>query len=540
MEGRKSRLSLSFHISKTESLVFLALLFVVGLYLRLGPVIHRDLWEDELFSIDFASRPYSVISQLLYPLDDRPPLFYLFVRFLLGVSRETVVLRLPSLLASLSCILLAFKIFAEKSRVLALIVAAVFTFSPFAVEYGWQLRDYGVLLFISLLSMYLFSQLANRWWADPDARPYPLLFGLVLTNLVGCGLNYIYLCFVFSLLVMGSLMMIVLGSRKLLRPLLLLWISHLAILVLWLPYLFRQKQLIQKTTTWIPQVSIQGIEGFVAALAGFRFTLDEINQMVGVWPWQEALAAIALIVVGLTLIFLKRRTVSKELQWYVWVGIGTVVLNLLLIIAISWGLGRSLFLPRTFLPAAVVFSCSWGIILYEELKLLRRLSLGGILLTALIVALWSGSYWMSYFDRYPSLMFESRFERFQTFRPVVYAIRQNLSSDLHVVLLPVHFQSIFLSAYFAEDKLSLSRLAAELDQLERDRQLDAPISLKRKGQKIILVRLKNYIDPSLNYYSSSYLESNNRIEAKVRELCGGEMEYLGETPEFVVERCELE
>ncbi len=539
MPQRKNRPSLSFHVSRTESLILLALLFLIGLYLRLGPVIHRDLWEDELFSIDFATRPYSLISQLLYPLDDRPPLFYLFIRSMLSLSRDTVMLRLPSLLASLSCILLGFKIFAKKSRGLALMVAAVFTFSPFAVEYGWQLRDYGVLLLVSLVSIVLFSTLVSRWWADPSVRPYSLLFALVLTNLIGCGLNYIYFCFTLSLLLVGSVVTVALSSRRLLRPVFWLWLCHLLVFALVLQYVFRQKQTIQGTTTWIPPITIQGTEGFISSLTGFTFTLDEITQMVGVWPWRETLAATAMTLVGLILIWSRRRAIPKELQWYAWVGVGTVVINFLMIMAISWGLGRSLFLPRTFLPAAVVFSVSWGIILYEELRWLRKLSLTGVLLIAIVVTLWSSNYWMSYFDRYPALFHEWRLERFQTFRPVVQTIRQNLSPDLNVVMLPAHFQSIFLSAYFAENKLSLSRLATELDQLEKDHQLDAPINLKIKGQTVILARLKNYIDPSLGYYPRSYVESNNRIEAKVRELCGAEMEYLGETPEFVVERCEL-
>ncbi|MBW7944488.1 hypothetical protein H3C70_03750 [Patescibacteria group bacterium] len=530
---------LSFHISKRESWILLGLLFLIAVYLRLGPMVHREFWEDELFTISFASKPYPVLFHLLHPLDDRPPLFYLFTKALLIFTRDEFWLRLPSFLASLSCIWLGFVMFAKKSRSLALIVAALFTFSPFTIEYGWQLRDYGVLLPISLISMMVFAQIAERLWQNPDSRPYRLLIIFALLSLIGCSLNYIYVCFLLSFLFVGTIAVWWMGNRtqKILRSALYIWLFHLPVLTLSAQYIYQQRQMMMSTTTWIPQVSLQGIEGLLSAIGGLTFSLDEVYQLVNTWLWKESLVFLVVNLIGALWLYSQRKKVSKTWKFFTLVGIGTLMVNFLMIISISFSVDRSLFLPRTFLPAVITYCVAFGILMYSVFKALFRRP--WLLVAAVLVGttLWSASYWKSYFSRYPSLVFDQRIDRFQKNRPLVDLIKSHLLPTQHIVFLPDHFQQLFLTTYFPDHSMLSSRLAVALQ--ERAKGTSAPLPLRLGGpvQYIILIRSKNYFYQDLSYYSVEYFEYNQKIEKELMRLCGGNLNRVAETTDFFVDEC---
>jgi hypothetical protein len=127
----------------------------LGLLLRLFNLGGVSLWSDEAFSCWLAGRDTGELLGVLRDFDAHPPLYYMFLHFWIHLGRSELVLRLPSVLASLGSIAAAFFVFERTvGRRAATLTALFLAISPWSVRMGQEARMYPFLAIFCLLSLY--------------------------------------------------------------------------------------------------------------------------------------------------------------------------------------------------------------------------------------------------------------------------------------------------------------------------------------------------------------------------------------------------
>jgi hypothetical protein len=157
---------------------------LVGLYVaaRLWRLTAACLWFDELFTVHAARHTWGGLWHFVAADLIHPPLFYALLKVWTAAGGESLYwLRLLPVVASVAALvpllLLAreLKLGAAATNV-ALLVAAV---NGYLVKYAQEVRMYGLLLLLTLTSLWLFARLLHR-----AGRARGLLAALFLVNLL--------------------------------------------------------------------------------------------------------------------------------------------------------------------------------------------------------------------------------------------------------------------------------------------------------------------------------------------------------------------
>jgi uncharacterized membrane protein len=164
--------------------LFLPILFTLFFLLRFYHLGFYDFWYDEVFTAGYAKYPW---------VSWNPPLYWILLHFWVKVfGFSELSLRFPSLVFSfLSCVLLYItgkKLFNERIAIVASIFMGL---SPFQVWYAQEARSYSMLLFLSLLSTYLFYKASKR-----DRNREWLFF--TIFSLAGLYTNYFFIFLILS------------------------------------------------------------------------------------------------------------------------------------------------------------------------------------------------------------------------------------------------------------------------------------------------------------------------------------------------------
>ena len=148
-----------------KTVLMLVSIFVLGLTLRLYDLGDESFWIDEMEAVRFANLEIAGIldmtSQAGYL---HPPFHFILLHYwirILGVSEFSV--RLLSLLFGFSSIPVVYKlgalIFDEETGVIASLISAL---SLFQIYYSQEARNYIILGFFTLLSIYFFIRFTKR------------------------------------------------------------------------------------------------------------------------------------------------------------------------------------------------------------------------------------------------------------------------------------------------------------------------------------------------------------------------------------------
>jgi 4-amino-4-deoxy-L-arabinose transferase-like glycosyltransferase len=149
-----------------------AALAALGFALRLAG-IGQTLVDDEIFTYDIVTRHglFGVVDAV-QATSITPPLHYLIAKAAIQLGSATEWVRAPSLVLSTATIPLLYVLgLRTVGRRAALLGAALFALSPFAVWYGDEARAYATLTFLVVVSTYslLRALEADRrryaWWA---------------------------------------------------------------------------------------------------------------------------------------------------------------------------------------------------------------------------------------------------------------------------------------------------------------------------------------------------------------------------------------
>lgn len=151
-------------IRRAEPWVLL-LVLAAGLALRLSsPKMGADLWYDEAYSYQVASRPFGEMLRLLYVGGDtNPPLYTVVLHFWLKLARSDFFVKLLSLAFGFGTMVLLHRMGRRLAGPVAgLSAALLFAFSDWGVYYSIEARPYAMLFFLSLLSTDLYLRILRR------------------------------------------------------------------------------------------------------------------------------------------------------------------------------------------------------------------------------------------------------------------------------------------------------------------------------------------------------------------------------------------
>lgn len=132
-------------------------LVLLGVVIRTLFLNQHNIWFDEAITFFIAKLPFSNLL-LAAAADNSPPLYALLLHFWVKLMpKSELILRLPSFLFGLGSLYLVSKVLPfwnlkpSKPQILYL-----FLFSPFLVYLSSENRNYSLLLFLALLTLYLF------------------------------------------------------------------------------------------------------------------------------------------------------------------------------------------------------------------------------------------------------------------------------------------------------------------------------------------------------------------------------------------------
>lgn len=129
--------------------------------LRLWGLTDSCLWFDEIFGVHAAEHPWG--EMLWFVAQDliHPPLFYILLKIWIGIGGDGLLwLRLLPVFFSILSIFPFLQLCREiKLKLLTVVVAlGLFTVNGALIKYAQEVRMYSLLLFLSLMSIWLFAR----------------------------------------------------------------------------------------------------------------------------------------------------------------------------------------------------------------------------------------------------------------------------------------------------------------------------------------------------------------------------------------------
>lgn len=141
-----------------KEIFIVAAIMLCAIFLRVLSFMHRgDVWLDELFSVYFINQDSTAkVLKSLWNEDVHAPLYFVFMHLIGKIfGAKIFVYRLFSTILSTLCVPLAYivgkKIFNNKT---GYIFSALLAINVFFIYHSIEIRFYGVLVLLSLLSSY--------------------------------------------------------------------------------------------------------------------------------------------------------------------------------------------------------------------------------------------------------------------------------------------------------------------------------------------------------------------------------------------------
>src|SRR5688500_8086183 len=149
---------------RTVTLLILALCLVY-VAARLWRLTDSCLWFDEIFSVHAAEHPWNSLFWFVAQDLIHPPLFYVLLKFWIGLGGESVFwLRLLPVLFSVLALFPFIRLCRELKFEMPVILLSIglLAVNGALIKYTQTVRMYSMLMFMSLLSMWLFARYFNR------------------------------------------------------------------------------------------------------------------------------------------------------------------------------------------------------------------------------------------------------------------------------------------------------------------------------------------------------------------------------------------
>lgn len=145
-------------LKKNISWVLLGVISILGLIARLNLINKSSFWYDEAFSGVLVKQDFSSIVRIIIEDKVHPPIYYFLLKLWATIVGNTdITLRLFSVIFGMALVIASYflikKILNKKA---ALIVAGLFSLSPYFILYSLEARSYIMLGFEALIAIYFF------------------------------------------------------------------------------------------------------------------------------------------------------------------------------------------------------------------------------------------------------------------------------------------------------------------------------------------------------------------------------------------------
>jgi 4-amino-4-deoxy-L-arabinose transferase-like glycosyltransferase len=373
--------------SKLRTTILVSAILLLAFGFRVLYLNERGIWYDEAFAILFASRSfeemlYGTLTSVGGAAADVHPLFYYFsLHVWLGQVGDSVFsARYYSVLYGVGTIPFVYRLARELSgERVAIISAAVISLAPFHLAYSQEARMYAQLGFWSSAAFFAFTRYqriaSKKWWA--------------LFVFAGAGALYSHNLAFVALGALGIWGVIDALRTRTWRVLIATTLAGLAMIALWLPWLFNVPGQFGKIEQayWVPQPTVVTL---IQTLLVFAFDFENA-------AYPQSLLAILIFVALMLSVFialgiLRRRTKHNVLY------AGTMaVLPIIFLFGLS--LVRPVYIIRALMPAFLWYIILIGWMLAELPRLLSRAVI--ILLGAILFMILPAYYTYAEFPRSP-------------------------------------------------------------------------------------------------------------------------------------------
>ncbi len=324
-----------------RSAILLGALALLYIALRFWRLADSCLWFDEIFSVHAAEHPWGEIIPFIAKDLIHPPLFYLVLKIWIGIGGENVFwLRLLPVIFSILALFPLWMLCREiKLRPNAVIVAfGLFTVNGALIKYAQEVRMYSLLLFLSLMSIWLFSRYYFRgksFWV------------LVVVNVL-----LVYTHYFGWFVVITQVLAILIAQRiKILQTLLMLGVTVGA----FVPWVFALLRFAEDGSSVKQNIGWMQSPGVVSL---FQFALDLVDpfffQQSSMDSGANYLITIPLILLIVTakVLYLSRLSEEPNKERYLFLSI-FAAFPIFIVFVLSWALPVSLWGSRHLL---IVFS----------------------------------------------------------------------------------------------------------------------------------------------------------------------------------------
>lgn len=359
-----------------RSAVFLAALALIYIALRFWRLTDSCLWFDEIFSVHAAEHPWSEIIPFVAKDLIHPPLFYLFLKVWILVGGDGLFwLRLLPVIFSVFALFPLWMLCRElKLRPYAVVVSfGLFAVNGALIKYAQEVRMYSLLLFLSMMSLWLFSRYYFRgksFWM------------LVIVNILLVYTHY----FGWFVVVSEIFLIFTLQRIKILRTLLMLVLTMVAF-VAWVVVLYRFSEpgsSVSQNIGWMKSPNLRALVEFALDLVDpFYFQQSSIDAAA------NYLIAIPLILIFAAALIAYMASVEDDASrqrfyFLAFLASAPVVMAFLLSWAMPVSIWGSRHLLIVFPPVLLLIAIS---ILELKLPMVRNLALAtaGILMIAAFV-----------------------------------------------------------------------------------------------------------------------------------------------------------
>ncbi len=336
-----------------SSLIFFFLIVVLFAAARLWRLSSSCLWFDELFTVHAARHGWGEMLKFVAADIIHPPLFYAVTKIWIAIGGESLIwLRLLPALISIATIV-PFVLLARelKLRSAELNIALLFmAVNGYLIKYAQELRMYGLLLFFTVTSLWLFGRFVNF---QTSARRQALC--LLLINLL-----LVYTHYYGWVVVLVEGLSLAVWWREKMRAFL---ITVGVLVVSYFPWIYllatsaEQGRGLAQNIGWVTRPGLRDVVQFLTMLSvPFFARQSSVSSFNEVW-----IGMFVLILFGLPLVILlwrllkNGRNEKREQLVLYWLALCSFV-PIIFVFVLSWILPHSIWGSRHLIITAVPYS----------------------------------------------------------------------------------------------------------------------------------------------------------------------------------------
>jgi len=218
-----------------RSAIILAVI-ILAAALRFYSIGSKSLWLDEIMSVGRTQASLGRMISEIARADGHPPLYYILQYATRSFPKSEGAARVPSALAGIATVWLAYCIGRRLLGPLpGLAAAGLSAVSAFQVYYSQEARPYALAMMLAAASLWLLLRIIDRSWEGKSRARTLMLAHYAAYTLVSAAMLYTHYYLAFALLAEGAIVVLRYRTARAVLP---GWLAtRLAAALLFVPYL---------------------------------------------------------------------------------------------------------------------------------------------------------------------------------------------------------------------------------------------------------------------------------------------------------------